>query len=149
MLECIVSISVHMCLYMLALVTASVHVCICSHVVCHFAPSHLSATVRVLFCCCSHCSLPPFISSLSLSLPHRLPITLHKARVTQATPFHLLSSFLPLLKIQSPFSFFLCLLCKACILYPIFCPLLTYILLYLCTESWRSIHSFYIKIFFF
>lgn len=37
-------------------------------------------------------SLPPFVSSLSLYLPHRLPITLHKARITQATPFHLLSS---------------------------------------------------------
>lgn len=51
-----------------------------------------------VICCCGshhpHLPTPPCISSpsLSLSLPHRLPITLHKAKITQATPFHLLSS---------------------------------------------------------
>lgn len=36
-------------------------------------------------------SLPPFVSSLSSCFLHYLLITLHKARITQATPFHLLA----------------------------------------------------------
>lgn len=72
---------------------------VCSHLVCHCTsvPSVCFCS-SVFVCCCSHRShlllllLPAFLPSLSVYLPHRLPITLHKARITQATPFHLLSS---------------------------------------------------------
>lgn len=82
---------------------------------------------------------PLHFSSLCLHLPHRLCISLHKARITQATPFHLLSSsscssLLPpsLFKIQSPvFSPSVC-ATRVCILFiTILCPPLTALLLFL------------------
>lgn len=91
-------------------------VCVCSCIICVFLCVLTCVCESVLtrllsfysipsvcfcssvICCCGshhpHLPTPPCISSpsLSLSLPHRLPITLHKAKITQATPFHLLSS---------------------------------------------------------
>ncbi len=128
----------HVSLYLFVFVTACVHVCVCSHVICHFGPSHLFVVLVWFVCCCSHCSHPPppppppppssiYFISLSLYLPHRLPITLHKARITQATPFHLLPFpfFLSLLTIQSP----------SCLLYKVFFLLSEcFFLLYLCCD---------------
>lgn len=106
----------------------------------------VSARLVCSVCCRSHlCAphpsrrTPPHsrFSSLSLYLPHRLCISLHKARITQATPFHLLSSsssLLPhsLFKIQSPvFSPSVC-ATRVCILFfTILCPALTALLLFL------------------
>lgn len=76
--------------------------------------------------------LPPFISSLPLYLPHRLPNTLHKARIAQATPFHLLSSSLKFI-VLSPSSL-------SCSLHSSiwsYCPILTDILLCLCFHVQR------------
>lgn len=103
-----------------------------------FTPSYLTPSLP------SPPSLLPLISSLPLSLPHRLPITLQKARITQATPFHLLSSssFLSLLTIQSPFSF-ICLY-KVCILYPNF--LLSTFNCYFVRRVWGVVAPFYIEI---
>ena len=103
-----VSLCVHMCPYIFS--------CFCPRL--RLFTRRLSFLLRPIcllllacfVCCCSRRShpppppsLPPLISSSSLYLPHRLPITLHTARITQATPFHLLYSslFLSLLTIQT------------------------------------------------
>lgn len=88
-------------------------------------------------------SLHLFHLSLSpLYLPHRLHITLHKARITQATPFHLVSS----LKFKVLFFFpSLCLHYKVCILLSecfVHFQLISYCIF--CFDAQRVEHNFYL-----
>lgn len=100
----------HVLIFFSAVVTAWFTSASACNDVCHSSPSHLSTCCLCALFVVVHTFahilllLLPFFSSLCLYLPHRLHITLHKARITQATPFHLVSSSssLPLLKIQSP-----------------------------------------------